>query len=110
MDRITRMLVEESDDDDNDSDVVDDSDAEPDLVLPNERHNSDELYSDLEKEPIIMGEPQLILQDSVVEPVEAEEVIPSPNLLASHVFGWLQKMNMARFTAGVTKSCSNSST
>lgn len=49
------MLVEESD---NDSDVVDDSDAKPGLVLLNERHNSDESYSDLEKEPIIMGEPQ----------------------------------------------------
>lgn len=87
MDRITRMLVEESDNDDNDSDVVDDSDAEPGLVLLNERHNSDESYSDLEKEPIIMGEPQLILQDSVVEPVEAEKVRPSPNWLPSHVFG-----------------------
>lgn len=91
MDRITRMLAEESDDDNNDNDVVDDSDAKPDFVLPNERHNSDESYSDLEKEPIIMSEPQLILQDSVVEPVEAEEVIPSPNLLPSHVFGRLQK-------------------
>lgn len=83
---ITRMLVEESD-----SDVVDDSDTEPDLVLLNERHNSDESYSDLEKEPIIMGEPQLILQDAVVEPVEAEKVRPSPNWLPSLVFGWLQK-------------------
>lgn len=91
MDQITRMLVEESDNDDNDSDVVDDSDAEPGLVLLNERHNSDESYSDLEKKPIIMGEPQLILQDSVVQPVEAEKVRPSPNWLSSHVFGRLQK-------------------
>lgn len=85
------MLAEESDNNDEDSDVVDDSDADPDFVLPNERHDSDESSSDLEEEPIVMGEPQPYLPDSVVELVEAEEVIPPPNLLPSYVFGQLRK-------------------
>lgn len=38
-----------------------------------------------------MGEPQPYLPDSVVELVEAEEVIPPPNLLPSYVFGRLRK-------------------
>lgn len=100
MDRISRMLAEEiAESEDEESDVIDDSDADPDFVLPTERHNSEDSSSDLdpdleqEQEPIIMGEPQASLTNSDVDSdVEMEEEFPQQDHpIPPYVFGRLRK-------------------
>lgn len=95
MDRISRMLAEEiAESEDEESDVIDDSDADPNFVLPTERHNSEDSSSDLdpdleqEQEPIVMGEPQASLTNS---DVEMEEEFPQQDVKPPYVFGQLRK-------------------
>lgn len=91
------MLAEEiAESEEEESDVIDDSDADPDFVLPTERHNSEDSSSDLdpdlEQEPIVMREPQASLTNSDVDSdVEMEEEFPQQDVIPPYVFGRLRK-------------------
>lgn len=114
MDRIRQMLDFNSDtDSNNEDDVVDDSDADPDFILPNDRpaEESDESSSDIEEESFhVRGKRQHILTNTPViaslrQPdapqnlPDASEIDSEPEpeievperLLPTYVFGRMRK-------------------